>query len=80
MTVERYFIMDVAVEMTQKYGCMRRPRKCGCRKKYLSVTFSERVLIKSSGEFGSISGECCYRDDKKKIVNCGGRRECDMLL
>ena len=29
----------------------------------------------SSGEFGCISGECGYRDDRKKIVNCGGRRE-----
>ena len=80
MDVERYLIIDVAVDMTLKYGCIKRPRKCGCRRKYLSVTFSERLLIKSSGEIGSMSGECCYRNDRKKIVNCGGRRECDMWI
>ena len=39
MAVERYLIMDVVVEMTLKYGCIKRPGKCGCRRKYLSTTF-----------------------------------------
>ena len=37
MAVERYLIMGVAVEMTLKYGCIKRLGECGCRRKFLSV-------------------------------------------
>ena len=44
-TVDRYLkvtsAMYVTVEMTLKYGCIKRFEKCGCRRKILSVTFSE---------------------------------------
>ena len=34
MAVERYFNMGVAIEMTLKYGCIKRLGKCGCRNKF----------------------------------------------
>ena len=43
--VERYLIIDVAVKITLKYGGIKRLGKCGCKSKYLSVTFSETVIV-----------------------------------